>query len=49
LGEFFYKRGLDPRATTAINVDEVMAAVLAQLDKAVPVGRDNAANDPEGK
>jgi len=36
LGEFFYKRGLDPRATTAISVDEVKGAVLRQL--AAPVG-----------
>jgi lipopolysaccharide heptosyltransferase II len=31
LGEFFYKRGFDPRATTAVGLDEVLAAVLAQL------------------
>lgn len=28
LGEFFYKRGVDSRATTAIRLDEVLAAVL---------------------
>ena len=32
LEEFFYKRGYDERATTAITVDEVEAAVLAQLE-----------------
>jgi hypothetical protein len=36
LGEFFYKRGYDERATTAISVDEVEAAVIAQLKAAVP-------------
>jgi ADP-heptose:LPS heptosyltransferase len=35
LGEFFYKRGYDERATTAIGVDEVEAAVIAQLEAAV--------------
>jgi ADP-heptose:LPS heptosyltransferase len=34
LGEFFYKRGLDPRATTAITLDEVFQATLAELAKA---------------
>jgi ADP-heptose:LPS heptosyltransferase len=37
LDEFFYKRGHDERATTAINVDEVLSAVMAQLEAAVPV------------
>lgn len=32
LGEFFYKRGFDERATTAIAFDEVLTAVLARLD-----------------
>jgi heptosyltransferase II len=32
LEEFFYKRGYDPRASTAINVEKVMSAVMAQLD-----------------
>ena len=32
LERFFYKRGYDRRATTAISVEEVMDAVLAQLD-----------------
>jgi len=31
LEEFFYKRGYDVRATTAISVDEVLDAVMAQL------------------
>jgi heptosyltransferase II len=30
LGEFFYKRGLDTRATTAIGLDEVRQAVMRQ-------------------
>jgi len=35
LGEFFYKRGMDRRATTAISVDEVLSAVLAQVQGSV--------------
>jgi len=38
LQEFFYKRGYDKRATTAISVDEVLSAVMTQLEAAVPVG-----------
>jgi hypothetical protein len=34
LEEFFYKRGYDERATTAISVDEVFDAVMAQLEVA---------------
>lgn len=34
LGEFFYKRGMDSRATTAIGVDQVLAATMERL--AVP-------------
>jgi heptosyltransferase-2 len=34
LEEFFYKRNYDERATTAISVDEVEKAVLAQLELA---------------
>ncbi len=34
LGEFFYKRGYDNRATTAITVDEVMSTVITQLEAA---------------
>jgi heptosyltransferase-2 len=36
LADFFYKRGFDRRATTAISVEEVTHAVLKQLDAAVP-------------
>jgi len=32
LEEFFYKRGYDRRATTAITVEKLMDAVIAQLD-----------------
>jgi ADP-heptose:LPS heptosyltransferase len=32
LEEFFYKRGYDERATTAISVDEVFDAVIGQLE-----------------
>ena len=35
LEEFFYKRGFDPRATTAINLDEVSDAVIAEYRKDV--------------
>ena len=31
LGEFFYKRGLDPRATSAIGLQEVLRAVMEKL------------------
>lgn len=34
LGEFFYKRGYDSRATSAISVNEVFAAVMKQLSSA---------------
>jgi hypothetical protein len=34
LGEFFYQRGFDPRAATAISFDEVLAAVLRQIQQA---------------
>ncbi len=37
LEEFFYKRGYDKRATAAISVDEVLSAVMTQLEAAVPV------------
>jgi heptosyltransferase II len=36
LEKFFYKRGYDERATTAITVDEVMSAVITQLEAAAP-------------
>jgi hypothetical protein len=37
LEEFFYKRGHDDRATTAISVEEVFSAVMAQLEAAAPI------------
>jgi hypothetical protein len=37
LEEFFYKRGYDERATTAISVDEVFNAVMRQLEPMAPV------------
>jgi heptosyltransferase II len=36
LEEFFYKRGYDERATTAISIDEVFDAVMAQLEATEP-------------
>jgi len=36
LKEFFYKREYDKRATTAITVDEVFDAVMAQLEPTGP-------------
>ena len=39
LEEFFYKRGYDHRATTAISVDEVLSAVMTQLEASGPVGK----------
>jgi ADP-heptose:LPS heptosyltransferase len=36
LQEFFYKRGYDERATTAISVEEVSDAVMAQLESVGP-------------
>jgi ADP-heptose:LPS heptosyltransferase len=38
LEDFFYKRGYDNRATTAISVDEVLSAVMTQLEASAPVG-----------
>jgi hypothetical protein len=38
LEEFFYKRGRDVRATTAIGVQEVFDAVIAELSETVPMG-----------
>lgn len=35
LGEFFYKRGYNERATTAISVDEVFGAVMDRLQNSV--------------
>jgi hypothetical protein len=37
LGEFFYKRGFDPRATTAILPDSVLNAVLQAAGSSVGV------------
>ena len=37
LEQFFYQRGYDERATTAISVDEVEAAVIKQLEIPAPV------------
>lgn len=34
LAQFYYKRGLDERATRAISIDEVLQAVLARLQSA---------------
>jgi len=36
LKQFFYKRGYDERATTAISVNEVFEAVLTQLEATGP-------------
>ena len=33
LSEFFYKRDFDPRATTAVSLDEVMDAVMNSLER----------------
>jgi heptosyltransferase-2 len=35
LTEFFYKRGFDPRATTAISQEDVLGAVLRTIDSTV--------------
>ena len=40
LGEFFYKRGFDPRATTAIPLEAVIEAVKASLDRATTAAGD---------
>jgi heptosyltransferase-2 len=39
LEEFFYKRGYDKRATTAISVDQVFDAIIAQLADAKPMAK----------
>jgi heptosyltransferase-2 len=36
LKEFFYQRGYDRRATTAITIDEVLNAVMSQLEAPIP-------------
>jgi len=43
LEKFFYQRGYDERATTAITVNEVESAVLAQLEAAASVASRSAA------
>lgn len=39
LGEFFYKRGMDTRATTAITLDEVFHAAMRHLGAAIGAPR----------
>lgn len=39
LEEFFYKRGYNERATTAISIDEVFEAVMAQLEATAPTAK----------
>jgi heptosyltransferase II len=39
LEQFFYKRGYDERATTAISVDEVFDAVMDQLETTTPTAK----------
>jgi len=39
LEKFFYARGYDTRATTAIMVDEVFSAVMNQLSAAAPTAK----------
>jgi ADP-heptose:LPS heptosyltransferase len=43
LEKFFYKRGYDERATTAITLDEVLSAVMIQLESAASVASRTAA------
>jgi hypothetical protein len=42
LGDFFYQRGFDLRATTAISLKEVFDATIEQLNGVVPVVAHNA-------
>ena len=44
LEQFFYRRGYDPRATTAITLEEVESAVLAGLQPSI-AGAGSGAND----
>ena len=46
LEEFFYKRGYDERATTAIDIDEVFSAVMTQLEAAVPTSNNMTVRSP---
>ena len=39
LEEFFYKRGFEERATTAISLQEVLAATLAELERSLSPSR----------
>ena len=55
LAEFFFQRGLDPRAVSAISVEEVFNAVMAQLKTTAkvgqrfqPVGAENGRQRAEG-
>ena len=43
LEQFFYKRGYDERATTAISIDEVFEAVMTQLEAASVASRTTTA------
>jgi hypothetical protein len=47
LEKFFYARGYDARATTAITVDEVFSAVMSQLSAAAPAARAMASQGNE--
>jgi ADP-heptose:LPS heptosyltransferase len=42
LEEFFYKRGFNKRATTAISVDEVFEAVMSQLESSASLANRTA-------
>ena len=42
LEEFFYKRGYDERATTAVALDQVVSAVMSQLEAAAPIANRGA-------
>jgi hypothetical protein len=48
LEEFFYKRGYNPRATSAISVDEVFDAVMAQLEATMPIAKRATVKRSEG-
>jgi hypothetical protein len=47
LGDFFYKRGFDPRATSTIGVETVLNSVLQELDKGRTDGSREAAGFSE--
>jgi heptosyltransferase-2 len=46
LGEFFYKREFDPRATTAVRQDDVLGAVLKAIDSPVSVEESESTYEP---